>query len=461
MLVTGFFILLAFACFRGLTSDHGALSFVILIGFFQDPIRKIISGEPVLMTVMVGVVLACMSLRLALDSKNSIFEPFYGWSAHIAAPLNVYLCVLFLQGVHSFVRYGSLVLTGLGAIFYLAPLVAIVVGYFQFRQFKVVKGFLYIFSALAFTVCLSVLASYLGVQSDLFGEVGAGLIIYDQGTILKAYSGLMRSSEIASWHMGACVCFIIILVVDKGVSLQLFIALAAVVFLLSAIVLTGRRKMLLQIVIFAAMYFPVLRYYQRRLSSRFISIAAIALLLLLSAYWFIPSFEGTEYDLYLARGASVFGDAGERFTTLGLGSIGWAYEAHGFLGGGLGVAAQGSQHFVEGNVGGAGEGGIGKLVSELGLISLVILAWLTLAFAKHLHRCLQMVASLAPEKLLFTVGVLVFLASNVPTFIVASQVFGDVFILLVLGLLAGSLFSLPRQVSSQIELNQPPELKGI
>lgn len=453
MLVIGFFILLALACFRGLTSDAGVLRFVILIGFCQDPVRKIIAGEPVVMTIMVGFVLACMALRLLLDPQKKLFEPFNAWSGDVAAPLNVYLCILFLQGVHSFVRYGSPILTGLGAIFYLAPLIAIVVGYFQFNQFKAVQRFLFVFCALGFIVCLSVLASYLGVESELFGEVGSGLIIYDQGTILKAYSGLMRSSEIASWHMGACICFIIILLVNKGASAQAFFGFFAIILFLSAIVLTGRRKMILQIVIFSIMYFPVLRYYQGRLSSRFISLAVIGLMLVFSFYWFIPSFEGTEYDLYLARGASVFGDAGERFTTLGLGSIRWAYEIHGFFGGGLGVASQGSQHFVEGNVGGAGEGGIGKLVSELGLVSLVVLAWLSIAFAKHLHQCLKMVAKLAPEKLLLTVGVLVFLVANVPTFIVASQVFGDVFILLVLGLLAGSLFALPRQVSNQLEQN--------
>lgn len=448
MLTALFFMILAFACFRGLTSNANVLGLVILIGFAQDPVRKIIVGEPVIMTVMVGTIIVCMTLRHLVNSQQSFFEPFNSWTTGIAAPLNVYLVIIFLQGVHSFIRYGSPILTGLGAIFYLAPLVAIVIGYSQFYQFKLVRNFLLVFIVLALVACLSVLASFLGIESDLFGEVGSGLVIYDQGTILKAYSGLMRSSEVASWHMGACVCFIIIAAADKGRARESFIASMLTLLLLSAIMLTGRRKMLVQIVIFGALYFPVVRYYQGRLSTQFLSLALIALALLGTAYWFMPSFEGTQYDLYVARGASVFGDAGERFTTLGLGSIRWAYEIHGFFGGGLGVASQGSQHFVEGKVGGAGEGGIGKLVSELGLVSLVVLAWLGLAFAKHLNRCLQMVAELAPEKLVFTIGILVFLVSNVPTFIVASQVYGDVFVLLVLGLLAGSLFALPRQVDT-------------
>jgi len=450
MLVALFFMVLALACFRGLTSDVGVLGFVVLIGFTQDPVRKIIAGEPVIMTIMVGVIIACMTLRQLLYSQQYFLEPFNRWTTVIVTPLGLYLSIILLQGIHSFVRYGSLILTALGAIFYLAPLIAIVVGYSQFYKFKTVRTFLSIFIVLALIVSVSVLASFFGIESDLFGEVGSGLVIYDQGTILRAYSGLMRSSEVASWHMGACVCFIIIVTADRGRARESLVASVLIALLLSAIVLTGRRKMLVQIVIFSALYFPVLRYYQGRLSTQFLSVVVIGLIFLGVLYWFMPSFEGTQYDLYVARGASVFGDAGERFTSLGLGSIGWAYNAHGFLGGGLGVASQGSQHFVEGNVGGAGEGGIGKLVSELGVASLLILAWLSLAFAKHLHRCLQMVSELAPEKLVFSIGILVFLASNIPTFIVASQIFGDVFVLVILGLLTGSLFALPRQVDTRL-----------
>jgi len=131
-------------------------------------------------------------------------------------------------------------------------------------------------------------------------------------------------------------------------------------------------------------------------------LALVGLVLLSVLYVLIlPGFQGTDYDLYLARGVSVFEDAGERFSTLGLGTISWAFREHGFFGGGLGVASQGAQHFVSGNTGGAGEGGIGKLVSELGLLSLVIVAWVGIAFARYLNQCLNLVSASVPEKLPF------------------------------------------------------------
>jgi len=455
MLLYLFFLLFFVACIYGLSRDVGVTGFVILIGFFQDPARKLIAGEPVYMTIMVGVVVACISLRHLLVSRGAFVEPFMRWSNELAVPMTVYLSLIALQGLHSLMLYKSLILTGLGAIFYLAPLVAIVVGYSQFNHFEAVRRFLYFFSICAVIISVSVILSFSGTESRLLGEVGAGITIYDQGTVLKAYSGLMRSSEIAGWHMGACVCFMLIVISDRGSLLSIIIAACLVTLLIASIILTGRRKMILQILIFSTLYFPILRFYQGTLSTRFASgLVILSILVWSAAYIILPTLEGTRYDLYFARGATVFGDAGERFSSLGLASISWAYQSFGFLGGGLGVATQGSQHFGSIAGTGAGEGGLGKLVSELGLLALFLIAWLAYIVIKHLHHCLGLVASVVPEKLTLSVGVLVFLIANVPTFIVASQVYGDVFVLLILGLLAGALFALPKQVMLELGRQQ-------
>lgn len=453
MLLNLFFLLFATGCVYGLMKDFGAYSFIVLIGFLQDPARKLMAGEPIYMTVAVGVVVACIALRQMFSTQNSFTDPFARWSGNIPAPLVVYLLLILIQGVHSLVRYGSPFVTTLGAIFYVAPLLAIIIGYSQFYRFEIVRGFMVIFSVLALVAAVSVLLAFSGFQSPLLNEVGGGLIIYDQGTILKAHSGVMRSSEIAGWHMGACVCFLIILTADKASLASILLASVLIVLLISSIILTGRRKMILQIVVFSTIYIPLLRFYQGALSMRFMLVVMTAIgILSMFIYTFVPSLAGGDYELYLARGTSVFGDAGERFSTLGIGSIAWAYNLHGFLGGGLGVATQGSQHFIEGFVGGAGEGGLGKLVSELGIIALLIVPWLAYAFAVHLHRCLQLVSTTMPGKLGFSVGVLAFLVANIPTFIVASQVYGDVFVLLILGLLAGALFALPKQVIAKLDV---------
>lgn len=451
MLIGLFYLFFAAACFYAFTRQASIIPFIVCVGFLQDPARKLMTGEPAYMTILVGVVIACALLNKLATQPNSLREPFVRWSNLIALPLGVYFLILGAQFIHAFVRYDSVILPALGSVFYIAPIVAISVGYSQFLQFRDMRAFLTLFIGFALLVAITVILSFNNVQSDLFGEVGAGLIIYDQGTILRAYSGIMRSSEIAGWHMGACVCFLVILAVDRGSMATTIVTTALVVLIISAIILTGRRKMIAQIFIFAALYLPLLRFYQGRLAAGYF----IGIVFIVASGWlayevlFSQSI-GSDFNLYLRRGTSVFGDATGRFEQLGLGSIGWAVNRFGYFGGGLGVAAQGAQHFGGALAGGAGEGGLGKLVSEIGFVSLFVVAWVFYSFSQYLHRCVRLVAVYVPVKLPIVIGVFCFLISNAPTFIVASQVFGDVFVLLVLGLLVGFLFAIPVQVIDEL-----------
>ena len=446
-----FFLLFAYACFNGLIASRNLSLWILLIGFLQDPARKLLAGEPIQMTILVGIVLACALLRQFFSDRQALFNPFIKWRSDMVLPLTLYLCLVFVQGIHSFIRYESVIVTGLGAIFYIAPLTAIVVGYYMFSKFENIASFLIIYCLCATAVAASILLSYWGFESELLGEVGSGLVIYDQGTVLTAYSGFMRSSEVASWHIGACICFLIILLTHRTSFGSIALTSVTLLLLLSAVILTGRRKSIVQILVFASVYLPVLRYYQGRLSNGFLALSLICIVGLYTVSILSSSLQGTNYDLYIARGASVFADVGGRFSQLGIGSIFWAYREYGIWGGGLGVASQGAHHFVEGYTSGAGEGGLGKIVSELGLLALIIFAWLGIAIASHINRALLIVARIAPQRLAILVGVVAFLVANIPSFIVASQAYGDVFILLVLGLLSSSLFAIPQQLTATIE----------
>jgi len=222
--------------------------------------------------------------------------------------------------------------------------------------------------------------------------------------------------------------------------------------IISAIILTGRRKMLVQILVFSALYLPMLRYYQGRLKSDyFVGIVLVVVIGWFASELVFTSMTFSEFELYLRRGTSVFGDVSARFEHLGIGSINWAYQRFGIFGGGLGVAAQGAQHFGGSLSAGASEGGIGKLVSEIGLISLVVVFWLLYAIGGHINSCIKLVAHKLPNKLPVVIGVACFLSANAPTFIVASQVYGDVFILIITGLLLGFLFAIPNQVIDHLK----------
>ena len=448
-----FFILcLTIACIAVIQRDQALAAGVLAIGFLQDPARKMIEGEPVVMTVMVAGVFAFATFRQVVLKSKNFTEPYVRWSPTISDVLRLFLVIVALQFLHSLLRYGSPMMSALGLIFYIAPLAAISVTYHCFSSFKQARQLLNLYCLASVLVALSVLASFNGVESSIFGEIGSGLVIYDQGTVLRAYSGFMRSSEIAGWHMGAGICLLIILYVSRLQRSSIILVALAIAMMLAAILVTGRRKMLFQIILFVILYLPVIRLYQHRFTSKYLLLLAAILPLAWLMFSQLPAIQGENtFDLYLSRGSSVFGDASERFTNLGLGSISWAINRFGLFGGGVGVAAQGAQHFGGVVAGGAGEGGLGKIVSELGVPALFVFAWFIWQIGRHLDRCLKLVAQYSKQYLNMMVGIIVFLFSNFPTFVVASQVYGDVFVLTILGMLAGVLFAIPNLVAGHLQ----------
>jgi hypothetical protein len=140
--------------------------------------------------------------------------------------------------------------------------------------------------------------------------------------------------------------------------------------------------------------------------------------------------------------------------------VGWAWNAGGFFGIGAGAASQGSQHFAtEGliEMRGAAEGGLGKIVLELGMPGLVLALLAAALIARNLRRVLDHAAVRDPELLKLSLGMVALLAANVPVFIGASQIYGDPFVLILLGSMLGFVFAIPRIVqlkalSAQIDM---------
>jgi hypothetical protein len=105
----------------------------------------------------------------------------------------------------------------------------------------------------------------------------------------------------------------------------------------------------------------------------------------------------------------------------------------------VGIVSQGGQHFGggSGRFGGAGEGGLGKIVAELGVPGLVLVGWMVVALFVYLRQLVVKVARLDNPIVPLFLGLVAFLAANVPLFIVATQIFGDLFVLLILGWVFG------------------------
>jgi hypothetical protein len=359
-----------------------------------------------------------------------------------------FMFLLLLQLANSFINYQSVVLIGLGGLTYLVPLAAVFTGYyFAIRIGN--SGIYRFFRGYAILCLLSTLGIYLeyfGLDYTMLGEIGSGLVIYDVGTILKAYSGFFRASEIAAWHIFFGSCLMIMLAM-KSTSLSLrAIWVAGVVFLVVAGMLTGRRKLIITILIFAFCYwFFVLAYLKSTLR------IAVVLLLLgvvslgaLSQNRFIQQGGDAVFDLYVERSSSVFSDISSRVNTLGINSIRSAIDQFGLFGRGAGAFSQGARFSnVKQERAWQVEGGFGRIVAELGLVGLLILLWLFYLMLIYFRRLMMYLSRKNSELAITCFGLIAILIANMSHFFVASQVFSDPFILILLGLVTGMIIALP------------------
>lgn len=437
------------------------LAMCVLMGIVQDPLRKLAPNQPVFYVVLVGVVFGVTWLRAFLLRVPLSPAVIQGWRQNLKLPMTLFVLLVLAQAAHSFARYGSPVMTGIGLLVWLSPIPAVVLAY----QFAMRRGLVGVRRWMTFYVVVALMSlsgvyfEYIGYRWAALGEVGPGLVIYDVGTVLKAYSGFFRSSEIAAWHAAAIACFIFILSVGKRATLlRILVALALIGVLVSLGILTGRRKMLVEITVFISTYLFLVAWLQRgaaRLAMAVLAAGAIAYvgivgfvapdLVQRSASKSMTLGDGPRIRGYALRGQSVFADLPSRVNELGVQPVTWAVNAYGWLGAGLGTGSQGAQDVAEANNinQGAAEGGLGKITMELGIPGLFMVAWLLIALGRHIRQQLAAATRASPQHARMAYGLVAFLVANAATFAVATQAYSDLFALLVLGWSLGFILAMP------------------
>lgn len=452
LLITGLLTLLDWR--KGMTM-------CVLIGIAQDPLRKLVPNQPVYYVLLVGVIFAIAWIRAALMHVPLGPAAIQGWRQNLKVPFTLFFIVVIAQALHTVVQYGSLFMAGIGLLVWLAPIPAVVLAY-QFaarRGLLGVRRWMILYILIALVSLSGVYFEYVGFQWRTLGEIGEGQIIYDVGGILKAHSGFFRASEIAAWHTAAIACFVFILSVGKRPTvLRVVLGLALIAVLVNLGILTGRRKMLVEITIFISCYLFLVAWLQRGMAR----LAMVVLITGFVGYVGIVGFiapdlvqnsyskslridSGQRMEGYTERGKSVFADLPKRVNDVGLQPLLYAVETFGWLGAGLGTGSQGTNSIAEQhNISRwAAEGGLGKVAMELGVPGLLLVVWLLVALAKHLRRQLAAVGRTSPQHARMAYGMVSFLVANAATFSVATQAYSDLFILLILGWCLGFLLAMP------------------
>jgi hypothetical protein len=371
--------------------------------------------------------------------------------------LSLYVALVAAQALMAMVRFKSPVVSAIGMIAYLSPIPAIWLAYRYLRGVPDYRRFVRLYVALALLVALSIVLDKLGVQMRVLEEVGEGLIIYDRTVgLLSAHTGMMRSPEVAAWHLGTAACLLVVLAVAWRRPGSLVVTPVVVISLLVIATLTGRRKVIIVFALFAVVYMMLLLYFRQRSGTRAMFVAVLGALLVGGATLLFAPDQST-LDPYLGRGRTVFADATDRFKVLGLESMLWAINQAGVWGLGAGAASQGVQHFggASAQVRGAAEGGLGKIIVELGVPGLLLIVLAAGYVLRSIRVALRRVAASGDVLLLrLNLGLLAFVVANVPVFVGASQIYGDPFVLFIIGTCMGFVFAGPRLIELQARRRQ-------
>jgi len=455
-------MMVGLAMLLSLTNWRWGLFLCVLVGILQDPLRKLAPDQPVYFVVLVGIVFGAAWLGALLAKVRLRPGSIEGWTHNMGRPFGLFLALVALQAFQSYARFDSLRMTGIGAMVWLAPIPAVVLAY----QFAIRRGLiglrrLIIFYCLVAMVSLSgVYLEYSGYDWGALGEVGRGLKIYDVGTVLKAYSGFFRSSEIAAWHTATISIFIFMMFTARRVTLtRLLAALVLIGILLAVGILTGRRKMLVEVGVFLSAYFFLVAWFQRGASRLAVSIALGGVVVWVSAVGLMNPDEldqrsgtknyqlaqGERYKGYAVRGQSVFEDVPNRFANLGVAPISWAVNSFGWFGAGLGTGSQRGEGVEDvANINqGAAEGGLGKITMELGVPGLVLMVWMLVALARYLRRILVFTTLTSRPHARMAYGLVALLVAKAASFSVAAQAYSDLFILLIVGWTLGFILAMP------------------
>lgn len=454
-------MLVAFAALLAFTNWRWGLSLFLVAGLLQDPARKLVPGQPVYFVLLAGAVFGAAWLGAGLSRVRLGPSAMEGWRRYMGTPFALFVALVLLQAFHSYARFGSVQMTGIGLMVWLAPVFAVVLAY-QFavrRGLPALRRWMKLYVVLALLALSGVYLQYEGVEWPVLGEVGKGLTIYDVGTVLKAYSGFFRSSEIAAWHTATAAALLFILFTGRRLNfLRLLAALALIGVLVALGILTGRRKMLVEVVIFLSLYFFLVAWFQRGAHRLAVGLAVVGL-----AGWFaVVGFvdpdpgersdtanyqlaPGERYKGYAVRGSTVFQDAPGRFSQLGVGPVTWAVSSNGWLGAGLGTGSQSgaSNEETAGINRGAAEGGLGKITMELGVPGLLLVLWLFWALARYVRAALAVTVQLSRPHARVAFALVALLAAKVASFSVAAQAYSDIFILLLLGSFTGFVLAMP------------------
>lgn len=440
LLITGATILLCLAHWRA-----GVLA-TLVIGFALDPMRKLVAGEPLYFSVLVFVLVGATMLGLRVRGISLSPRPIFAWSSVLRVPSLLFLLLVVVQCVAAVARSGSWIIGAIGLIAYLAPIPGVLIGFAYARSTQEVRKLVHWYVGAVVVMTVGIYLSRAGYDWKVLDAVGAGLVAYTPtGEQLRLASGFFRSPEIAAWHVAMATCLTIMLFLShRRLAAYLWPTALLLLYFVVALMFTGRRKGIVEIAIFVLAFLLMITYFRKR-AMKTALILGVVCLATIGIFAVTEIGDALGITGYAARGSNIGITEVDRYQRVSMGAIKYVIQRNGWLGSGAGTASQGAQYFGGGTqiVGRSSEGGIGKVVAELGVPGLVMLAVMGVGLAYYLWKVARAATRGGGRRANYAYGMIAFLFANAVMFAVAHQVFGDPLVLYVIGLVTGMTFAIP------------------
>jgi len=460
--------LLTFVVLWAITDWRLALLLCLATAILQDVLRKLTPDQPVLFVACVAVVFGAACVGAWARGNPLNLNRVFRRDRQLGISFLVLLLLIIVQAFNSYLRFDNLLIPLIGLATYLLPFLSIAFAYqLVFRQGEFCINQFMKWYIVCITIALTTIyLEFLGYRSPVLGQVGPSFLVFDQatGVILQSSAGIFRASEIAGWHAMTAACFILLITFLRRITLARVLPVVLVVALVVGVgLLTGRRKVVIEFAVFASTYFILWALLEKRMGK--LAIIAATGAALVGYAWLASELrednslkytpESLDFSLYVERSQGAFREAPTRFVELGIAPVMWAYESYGVFGAGLGTGTQGTQHFgADAGVAGAAEGGLGKITLELGIPGLVLMGWLAILLVRHLWQIMRAASRHSLKMARLSFGLFSFLVANLAAFSVATQAYGDFFVLLILSWTLAFLLAIPVLIEREVRARQ-------
>ena len=437
MITYAFLMFVALASLLSFANWRAGVVLWMVVAILQDPIRKVTPGTPIYLTVsFLPVYLATFSSLLMSQNVVTSFRRDF---ASLNRLFLAMILMLLVSAAFGYVNsHKSVMASMIGIGSYVGGLPAIYCGYVflrkDYRRLDLLTlGFVLVTAIMLIGVPLEHFdVKFSRPWLGTIATEGKNYRWFNDFDRVAMVSGFHRSPEIMGWHAMAMVICSFYLYLRRPTYAILWSALAT--WGCYGVFLSGRRKMLLMLFVFAAVFLAFSTLRNRR---KIVKIMVLTALILVPAIFYMVD------DLYRMSLQSGVDTAGTKATEkLMLGPL-WLAGIVGPFGYGVGTLTQGAQHYVKQLDIPLVEGGLEKVMVEVGLIGVFLVmltAWQLLSSGRRSLKLGQkyLPAEVAPA------FCFAYIAANLAAFLIAFQFLGDPFIGTFLGLFIGMLLSTGR-----------------